>query len=169
MAALISAACPTGCAANAPGTAPNAALLAAAQVATQAADFYNVTLKNLAIPWTNRDQTVFAPLNDYAATVIGMVRDDVPFNTALSADILYTVNSPGLPPPSNASNSHYATAEANGIDLSTTLKRAAPVGDLRHPDCGHRRPAHHLCRGSRLLHQGHQSRHVPFHDDQSLL
>ena len=124
MAALISAACPTGCAANAPGTAPNAALLAAAQVATQAADFYNVTLKNLAIPWTNRDQTVFAPFNDYAATVIGMVRDDVPFNTALSADILYTVNSPGLPPPSNASNSHYATAEANGIDLSTTLKQA---------------------------------------------
>ena len=46
--------------------------------------FYNVTLKNLVIPWTNRDQTVFAPLNDYAATVIGMVRDDVPFNTALS-------------------------------------------------------------------------------------
>ena len=123
MATLISAACPTGCAANAPGTAPNPALIAAAQVATQAADFYNVTLKNLVIPWTNRDQTVFAPFNDYAATVIGMVRDDVPFNTALSADILYTVNSPGLPPPSNASNSHYATAEANGVDLSTTLKQ----------------------------------------------
>jgi hypothetical protein len=121
MAGIISAACPTGCAANAPGTAPNAALIAAAQVATQAADFYNVTLKNWVIPWTNRDQTVFAPFNDYAATVIGMVRDNVPFNTALSADILYTVNSPGLPPPSNASNSHYATAEANGVDLSTTL------------------------------------------------
>ena len=36
-----------------------------------------VTLKNFATPWTNRDQTVFAPLNDYTATVIGMVRDDV--------------------------------------------------------------------------------------------
>jgi len=32
--------------------------------------FYNVTLKNFATPWTNRDQTVFAPLNDYTATVI---------------------------------------------------------------------------------------------------
>ena len=49
----------------------------------------------MVMPWTNRDQTVFAPLNDYAATVIGMVRDDVAFNTALSADILYTVNAPG--------------------------------------------------------------------------
>jgi hypothetical protein len=57
--------------------------------------------------------------------VIGMVRDDVPFNTALSADILYTVNAPGLPAPSNASNAHYATAEANGVDLSTALKASS--------------------------------------------
>jgi hypothetical protein len=105
---------------NSPG---QAGLLAAAAIATQAPTFYNVTVKNLAIPWTNRDQTVFAPLNDYAATVIGMVRDDVPFNTALSADILYTVNASGLPAPSNSSNAHYATAEANGVDLSTALKQ----------------------------------------------
>src|SRR5580658_3438876 len=100
---------------NSPG---QAGLVAAATIATQAPDFYNVTLKNMVTPWSNRDQTVFAPLNDYTATVIGMVRDDVPFNTALSADILYTVNAPGLPAPSNSSNSHYATAEANGVDLS---------------------------------------------------
>jgi len=97
-------------------------LMNAAAIATQAPTFYNVTLKNLVIPWTNRDQTVFAPFNDYAATVIGMVRDNVAFNTLLSADILYTVNAPGLPAPSNASNAHYATAEASGVDLSTALK-----------------------------------------------
>ena len=51
--------------------------LGAANIATQAPSFYNVTLKNMAVPWTNRDQTVFAPLNDYVATFIGMVRDDV--------------------------------------------------------------------------------------------
>jgi hypothetical protein len=100
-----------------------AGLLAAAAIATQAPDFYNVTLKNMVTPWSNRDQTVFAPLNDYTATVIGMVRDDVPFNTALSADILYTINSPGLPAPSNSSNAHYATGETNGVDLSSTLKQ----------------------------------------------
>src|ERR1700730_7312039 len=106
------------------GCAPGSPVLASvAQTATSAAGFYNVTLKNLVIPWTNRDQTVFAPLNDYAATVIGMVRDDVAFNTALSDDILYTVNAPGLPAPSAANNSHYAAAEANGIDLSTALTR----------------------------------------------
>ena len=98
-------------------------LLNAATYATQAPTFYSVTLKNLVIPWTNRDQTVFAPFNDYAATVIGMVRDDVPFNTALSGDILYIVNSPGLPAPSAGDNNHYATAEANGVDLMSTLKQ----------------------------------------------
>ena len=38
------------------------------QAALRAMDdpaFYAVTLKNLVTPWTNRDQTVFAPLNDY--------------------------------------------------------------------------------------------------------
>jgi len=66
--------------------------LGAALLATQSPSFYNVTLKNMAVPWTNRDQSVFVPLNDYVATFIGMVRDDVPFNTALSADLTYTVS-----------------------------------------------------------------------------
>jgi hypothetical protein len=47
----------------------------AAFIATEAPEFYNVTLKNLAAPWTNEFQNVFVPLNDYIATIIGMVRD----------------------------------------------------------------------------------------------
>ena len=95
-------------------------LLAAAAEATKAPTFYNVVLKNMVTPWTNRNQTVFAPLNDYTATVVGMVRDDVPFNTVLSGDVLYTFNGSGLPAASLSSNSHYATAEANGLDMSST-------------------------------------------------
>ena len=105
------------------GSPGQAGLLAAAAIATSAPSFYNVTLKNLVIPWTNRDQSVFAPFNDYAATVIGMTRDDLAFNTALSDDILYIVNAPGLAAPSAANNSHYASAETNGVDLSTALTR----------------------------------------------
>ena len=113
---------------NQPG---QAGLLAAAAIATAPATaptFYNVTLKNMVIPWTNRNQTVFAPFNDYAATIIGMVRDNVPFNTVLSADLLYTVNSPGLPAVSPANNNHYATAETNGVDLSSTLTATTQSG-----------------------------------------
>src|SRR4029077_3982447 len=111
----------SGCGASCAPGAPQ--LATAAQTATSAPGFYNVTLKNMVIPWTNRDQTVFAPFNDYAATVIGMTRDDLAFNTALSDDILYIVNAPGLPAPSAADNNHYATAEMNGVDLSTTRQR----------------------------------------------
>jgi hypothetical protein len=99
-----------------------AGLLNAAVIATQAPGFYNETLKTFVTPWTNRDGTVFEPLNDYTATVIGMVRDDVPFNTALSADILYTVKGSTLPAPAAGNNDHYATAETNGIDLSANLQ-----------------------------------------------
>jgi hypothetical protein len=99
-------------------------LLAAAAVATDpqyAPDFYDVTLKEFINPWTNRNQSAFVPFNDYTATVIGMIRDDIPFNTVLSANILYTVNAPNLPAPSAANDNHYATAEANGVDFSTAL------------------------------------------------
>jgi hypothetical protein len=95
--------------------------LGAANIATQSPSFYNVTLKNLAVPWTNRDQTVFAPLNDYVATFIGMVRDDVAFNTALSADLTYTVN--GVSPAASATNNdHYEAAETNAVNLFTALQ-----------------------------------------------
>ena len=58
----------------------------------RSANFYSVTLKNFATPWTNRDQNVFAPLNDYTATVIGMVRDNKDFRTVLYEDIVYVGN-----------------------------------------------------------------------------
>jgi len=85
--------------------------------------FYDVTLKNFAMPWTNRDQTVFAPLNDYVATVVGMVRDDVPFNAVLSDDILYVANGGGVPAYSPASNEHYEAIEARGVSLKDALVR----------------------------------------------
>ncbi len=97
------------------------ALQAATEYAVENPAFYNVTLKNMAVPWTNRDQTVFAPLNDYVATYIGMVRDNVDFSTALSADLTYTVQ--GVTPAASAtSNAHYEAAENNAVNLYTALQ-----------------------------------------------
>jgi hypothetical protein len=96
--------------------------LAAADTAMNNPSFYNVTLKNFVAPWTNRDSNVFVPLNDYIATVVGMIRDDVPFNGLLSDDILYVASGvPGLPGYSNANNNHYAQFEADGHDMMTRL------------------------------------------------
>lgn len=84
--------------------------------------FYSVTLKNFATPWTNRDQTVFAPLNDYTATVIGMVRDDEDFRGILSDDVVYIGN--GVTPAySTVNNDHYDALESTNADLRTALVR----------------------------------------------
>jgi len=117
------------------GVPPDAAVLNAMEADIMAGDaigaaframengaFYNVTLKNFAAPWTNEDQTLFTPLNDYTATVIGMIRDEVPFTEVLSADLVY-VGAPGLglPAYSMSSNAHYDQLEAQGIDLKDNL------------------------------------------------
>jgi hypothetical protein len=94
---------------------------AAAQVAMTNSGFYNVTLRNFIAPATNRAQSAFVPLNDYTATVIGMVRDNVPFNTVLSADILYIGNVSGAPAYSPSNNNHYLYLDTNGVDLKSAL------------------------------------------------
>ncbi len=77
--------------------------------------FYNVTLKNYAAPWTNEEQTVFTPLNDYTATVIGLIRDGGDFRQILHGDIIYR-GDPGLgiAAYSNSNNNHYEQLEALG-------------------------------------------------------
>ena len=105
------------------GDAKGAALLA---IDDPNGNFYSVVLKNFVTPWTNTDQTVFAQLNDYTATVVGMVRDEVPFNTVLSADILYVGKaSLGLPAYSNSSNDHYVQMEAQNLNLRDSLASAS--------------------------------------------
>jgi hypothetical protein len=95
---------------------------AALNIVTKDPAFYNNTIRNLAMPWTNRDQTVFAPLNDYVATVVGMVRDDVPFNTLLSADLVYIADSAsGVPSYSPSNNAMYDAMDAQGVDLKAHL------------------------------------------------
>jgi hypothetical protein len=117
------------------GVPPSATVLAqmmatdpvdAALMATNDPAFYNNTIRNLAAPWTNRDQSVFVPLNDYTATVVGMVRDNVAFNTLLSADLVYIASASaastyGLPAYSPDNNDLYQTMDDNNVNLFTAL------------------------------------------------
>ena len=94
----------------------------AAQIAMQSPSFYNITIKNWVTPWTNEEFDVFAPLNDYTATVIGMVRDDVDFRQVLTGDILYVADSSVSAPSYNTNNNdHYEALENQGADLSSVL------------------------------------------------
>jgi hypothetical protein len=87
-------------------------------------DFYNVTLKNWASPWTNRDQSIFAPLNDYSATVIGLVKEDEDFRQVLFDDVVYIGSGSGVPAYSPTSNAHYEALESNNVDLRSLTRTA---------------------------------------------
>ena len=94
----------------------------AANRAIETDTFYSVSLKNWITPWTNEEMTVFAPLNDYTATVIGVIRDELDFREILSGDILYVGDSNlGLPGYSNTNNSHYEALEDQRLSLRTNL------------------------------------------------
>lgn len=97
--------------------------LGAAQEAIANPNFYNVTLKAFVTPWTNEERSVFAEFNDYTATVIGMIRDDVPFNQVLSDDILYIGAADAVTAPySQSDNQHYQQLESQQVDLSDPAK-----------------------------------------------
>ena len=95
----------------------------AAYKAMENPNFYNLTLKNFVTPWTNEEQTVFAPLNDYTATIIGIVRDDIDFRQALYGDIIY-VGAVGVVSSeySKTDNDHYEKLEIDRVDLSDNNK-----------------------------------------------
>jgi len=85
--------------------------------------FYTVALKNFVTPWTNEAQTVFDDLNDFSATVIGIIRDDIPFPQILTADIVYVGASDQVSVGySHTDNLHYQELEDKQVDLSDPAK-----------------------------------------------
>jgi hypothetical protein len=96
---------------------------AAAELAMQHPDFYRTTLKLFASVATNREQDVFEPLNDYSATVIGLVRDEIDFRQILQTDVLYVgADSLGLPAYQSNNNEHYLALERQAVDLAQYLE-----------------------------------------------
>lgn len=96
----------------------------AAYLAMEHPEFYNTTLKLFATPWTNKEQDIFEPLNDYSASVIGIVRDDIDFRQILEADILYVGNTDlNLPAYNRSNNDHYQALEDRFINLYDNLEQ----------------------------------------------
>lgn len=107
----------------------------AAFLAMDNPSFYNVTLKNWITPWTNEESNVFAPLNDYTATVIGIARDDVDFREILSGNIIYVGDSAlSLPAYALDNNNHYQAMEDRELDLSATLIASTQTAVTGLPD-----------------------------------
>lgn len=90
----------------------------AALLATEDPNFLKITIKNMVSPWTNEERETNVPLNDYTATIIGLIRDDLSFKSIFS-DILYVGSSQlNLPPYANDNNQHYEALEDGNFDYS---------------------------------------------------
>ncbi len=99
--------------------------IGAAYEAMENPAFYNTTVRELATPWTNRERSVYVDLNDTIATVVGMIRDDLPFDQVLYEDIVY-VGTPAATAVaySQSDNDHYLDLQLNRIDLSNPANLA---------------------------------------------
>jgi hypothetical protein len=93
--------------------------------------FYNVTLKNFAAPWTNEEQTVFTPLNDYTATVIGLVRDGADFRRVLYDDVIYRGANGLVTAYSDSDNQHYEALEALGPVAGDLSNSSILIADMQ--------------------------------------
>ncbi|MBX3021867.1 MAG: hypothetical protein KF799_09345 [Bdellovibrionales bacterium] len=92
-------------------------------------DFLNTTVKQMAMKMSNRDETIRAPFNDFAAAFIGVTRDERNAQELLNADFFYMAN------PSKAtvrtdvfrdlltSNNHYQDLEDGRWDIGAVLMR----------------------------------------------
>ena len=105
--------------------------LGAARIATADPDFYNTTVKTMALEMSTRNETLTTPLNDMVATIIGITRDKLDARQMLTGNFYYrgpasvTVKSPEqeLQYYFLLSNDHYADLEDKRIDLSKYLFR----------------------------------------------
>src|SRR5690606_351547 len=101
--------------------------IAAANIAMDDPAFYNAKLKNWVTPWTNRDGNAFAPLNDFTATVIGLIRDGATqdFRQVLYGDVIYVGAVSGIAAYANTSHQQYDGLQRSDAD------RVAPAGRVR--------------------------------------
>jgi hypothetical protein len=109
---------------------------AAAAIATGDPLFYDVRLRDMAKVMSNREETVNVPVNDFVATFVGAVRDDVDARQLLTGDFFYRANTAlatiadasrqvrsNLIPDLLSSNNHYADIENKNHSLFASLVR----------------------------------------------
>jgi hypothetical protein len=78
----------------------------AAAIATEDPNFYQVTLKNMAAVMSNRTESPFVGLDDFQATFIGAVRDELDARTLLTGNYIYK-SSQSRSQPSRNDNRNY--------------------------------------------------------------
>lgn len=93
--------------------------------------FYNDVLKGIFSKWQTPDDSNRVGLSDFTTTLIGFVKEDIPFNTIMSADVVFTSNLPNSPayslgkPTNTATPDMYRFLEASRAPVHTSIQRVA--------------------------------------------
>ena len=99
--------------------------LQAALAAIDFNDSFYRKLKNQVHPLSNEDRVARGNLNSFTALIVGMTRDQIPFDQVLYGDIIYTAeggtNGGDLRPFSIKNNLHYDDAEMSGQPYKSML------------------------------------------------
>lgn len=117
----------------------------AAALVTEQPNFYNITVKQMALKMSTREETIRIPFNDMAAMIVGVVRDETDarelltgnFNYVGNAEFMYTTEDDKLKKPLHtaealyqraggllsSSTSHYIALDNPKYDLSKILQR----------------------------------------------
>jgi hypothetical protein len=102
-------------------------MVGAAKVATSDPNFYNITVKLMALKLSTREESIKIPLNDFAADFIGVTRDNRDARELLTGNFYYMGSGANirsaLVPDILLSNNHYDDLEKNRVDLSANLVR----------------------------------------------
>lgn len=102
-------------------------LLGAAKLATTDPNFYNITVKLMALELSTRDETIKIPFNDFAASIIGVTRDMTDARELLTGNFYYAGSGTGIR--SNVvadmliSDNHYVDLETTRTNLAANLVR----------------------------------------------
>lgn len=103
----------------------------AAEVAMEHPGFLNITVKQMALKMSTREEDITTQFNDFAATFIGIVRDNRDARSLLTGNFQYIADRARVPDGVNVrseynahivrSNSHFADLENLNLDLGQIL------------------------------------------------
>lgn len=95
----------------------------AAAIATEDSNFYQVTVKNLAAELSSKNETPYIGLDDFQATFIGTVRDEIDARSLLTGNYLY--KSP-IGVASRRDNKSYDAVDDQHLDYKSILMKQEP-------------------------------------------
>lgn len=104
----------------------------AAELALSHPGFLNITVKQMALKMSTRDESLLAEFNDFAAGFVGVVRDQRDARLLLRGNFYYDGDPSRIPAGMTVrsdlvadllnSNNHYADLDKPGIDLGAVLR-----------------------------------------------